>query len=105
MTEAFQQEIEAALLKIADNIYKHVVQRSGWNKDDECFRLDLREAQESLTKVLTSKLADLAAQRDELVTLCKAVEDYLRPLVLPAHAAVLRDELTETIARVKGKPK
>ena len=40
--------VEAALLRAAHNVAKHIVQRDGWDEKDECFQVDLRAAQTEL---------------------------------------------------------
>lgn len=49
---AAQAAIEKALLRIADNIAKHFINRDGWSKDDSCFQMDLRQSQAELTQLL-----------------------------------------------------
>lgn len=49
--EGLRAAVQSALLRVAKNVAKHVIQRSGWREDDECFQVDLREAEEEIMKV------------------------------------------------------
>ncbi len=49
-------EIERALLRVADNVAKHEIQRGGWTADDKCFVVDLRESQREIDKVMADRL-------------------------------------------------
>lgn len=48
-----QEIIRSALLRVADNVAKHVIQRSGWTESDVCFQADLRESEQELTDIVS----------------------------------------------------
>lgn len=55
-----EQRIEAALLRVAENVAKHTIQRTaGWEPGDPCFRVDLREAQAEIMAVVREAEAAL----------------------------------------------
>lgn len=49
--------IESALLRIADSIAKHLIQRDDWTADDPCFVVDLRAAQAEILAAVAAKTA------------------------------------------------
>lgn len=50
--------IRRVLLRVAENVAKHTVQRSGWSADDECFNVDLRESERELQDAIREALAE-----------------------------------------------
>ncbi len=61
MEQDFREVVEAALLKVADNVAKHLINRSGWHQSDKCFQIDLREAEES---ILTAHAKEMKAKTE-----------------------------------------
>lgn len=51
-----RQAVENALMKVAHNVQKHEIGRSGWQPNDECFILDLREAEEEILNTLEQEI-------------------------------------------------
>lgn len=47
--------IENALLKVARNVTKHFTTRSGFSEDDECFGIELREAESEIFELIKIK--------------------------------------------------
>jgi hypothetical protein len=48
MNEELRQAIQSALLRVAENVAKHIIQRDGWDKSDKCFNIDLRAAEDEI---------------------------------------------------------
>lgn len=36
--------IEKALIRVCENVAKHIVNREGWDKNDDCFQIDLKKS-------------------------------------------------------------
>lgn len=58
--DRYGRVVEAALMRVANNVAKHIIQRDGWTEDDTCFQIDLRQAQAEI-------LAVIAAAREEII--------------------------------------
>ena len=53
--------IEKALLRVARNVMKHMMNRDGHCDDDECFQIDLRLSERELTQLVEEKAKTIAA--------------------------------------------
>lgn len=60
-TEELRDAVEAPLLRVAENVAKHCLQRAGWRKDDECFVIDLRRSQDAIVAVVQDYIEKLEA--------------------------------------------
>lgn len=56
MSPQLAQAVREALLQVAHNVAKHIIQRDGWTEDDECFQVDLCEAEEKLRQMLEAEI-------------------------------------------------
>jgi hypothetical protein len=52
-----EEAVRAALLRVAENVAKHVIGRSGWHPGDECFEVDLRAAEAELLAAVRGAVA------------------------------------------------
>lgn len=48
--EALRSVVREALLRVANNVAKHIIQRDGWTADDQCFQIDLRHAEDEIVE-------------------------------------------------------
>ncbi len=67
-TDPLARQIEASLLLVARNVVKHLIKPGSWSKDDSCFQVDLREAQEQLTSQMQHelRLAEVRGMHDAM---------------------------------------
>lgn len=70
-----EEIVREALLQVARNVAKHLIQRSGWHEGDECFQLDLREAEESLLGLTHATEADNARLRADLLAVGERIAE------------------------------
>lgn len=62
-----EEVVRAALLRVAENVAKHMVGRSGWHTGDACFEVDLRAAEsELLAAVRQAERAAALAMREQI---------------------------------------
>lgn len=50
--------VEKALLKVAGNVAKHLLQGKPWSEEDACFKIDLREAETELNALIAGSIAE-----------------------------------------------
>jgi ribosomal protein S18 acetylase RimI-like enzyme len=51
-TMTLQDAVHKALLIVAENVAKHIIQRDGWHSEDQCFQVDLREAEQLILDMI-----------------------------------------------------
>lgn len=49
--------VQSALLRVAENVAKHTIQRDGWHPGDECFLVDLTASEAELCAALDAARA------------------------------------------------
>lgn len=54
--EYLRAAVHKGLLHVADNVAKHLIQRAGWHEDDECFQVDLRQAEADILAAIQTYL-------------------------------------------------
>ncbi len=81
--EATTVRIRRALMRVATNVAKHEIQRSGWSSDDECFLIDLRDSESEIEQLIDDELRPvgaIVADRDRLLAACKVALARLQQL-------------------------
>ncbi len=77
---AIQHVVEGALIRVADNVAKHTVSRTGWDADDKCFQVDLRQSVAEIMDVVPRCFAEVDRLRAELAqreALCRELAALL----------------------------
>lgn len=97
--------IHRALLLVAENVAKHIIQRDGFHQDDPCFRVDLREAEQGLADSLSAGIEEaVLAERQRCADLARAEMIHQYNLDLARQVAVpdgpVDCQLNEAIGRV-----
>jgi hypothetical protein len=76
--EEIVARIRTALLRVADNVARHEIQRGGWEPDDECFQIDLKASETELAGLYQKVTAERDALREEVQRLRNRTLTYLK---------------------------
>lgn len=98
--------VRSAILRVAENVVKHTVTRSGFQPNDACFLVDLRESERELIAALEQaklpQCAECTRLREQLAEWEAARESLERARELVASAARYLESALSVVPKTKG---